>query len=234
MEYRITTTCLFSLCFTLIGFSQNHDLSIYGSDISDHLLIKQRDLFGRINPAEIDGSPYLNDSFISGKVYTHNLLYSGVKMRYNIYGDYVEFKDKEVTLILDPKPEISKVEINNEVLLVQPYDNKGNIKLGYFVALDTGAILLLKKRVIIFKESVPAQALQDRATPAKYVPAKDIFYYRTKQEAAKPIYNLKKIMVDFPDHKKDLLSMISRRKLKENEEDLKLLWEYYNKLKAKE
>lgn len=219
--------------YSLISFTQSRNLSFYGNNLRDHLLIKQQDMVGRVTNEDIKGSPYNVDSFTASIVHTDKTLFKGVPMRYNIHEDYMEFMDNGTTYILDPKIEIQKIVLNDNILSVEPYNDHGKIKLGYFFELDSSGVKLLKKKVIRFQERIPAKALQSSSTPPTYVPGADIFYYRIPGQAAQPIHNVKKMIEDFPDHKKELLSMTNRYKLKSNEKDLIELWKYYNKISIK-
>ena len=223
----------FLFLYSLISFTQSRNLSFYGNNLRDHLLIKQQDMVGRVTNEDIKGSPYYKDSFSTATVNTIHTLFKGVPMRYNVHEDYMEFQDNGTTFILDPKIEIRKILLNDQVFSVEPYDDHGKIKLGYFFELDSNGVRLLKKKVIRFQERIPAKALQGSSTPPTYVPGADQFYYRIAGQAAQPIHNVKKMIEDFPDHKKELLSMANRHKIKSNEKDLTELWEYYNKIRIK-
>jgi ribosomal protein S15P/S13E len=190
-------------------------------------------MVGRVTDDDIKGSPFYVDSFSTSIVHTIHTLFTGIPMRYNVHEDYMEFKDNSTTFILDPKVEIRKILLNDQVFSVEPYDDHGKIRLGYFFELDSNGVKLLKKKVIRFQERIPAKALQGSSTPPSYIPAADIFYYRVAGQAAQPIHNVKKMIEHFPDHKKELLSMANRHKIKSNEKDLVQLWEYYNKIRIK-
>jgi len=190
-------------------------------------------MVGRVTNDDIKGSPYYVDSFSASIVNTIHTLYKGVPMRYNVHDDYMEFMDNGTTFILDPKIEIRKIILNDQIFSVEPYNDHGKIRLGFFFELDSIGVKLLKKKVIRFQERIPAKALQGTSTPPTYVPAADIFYYRIAGQAAQPIHNVKKMIENFPDHKKELSSMANRHKIKSNEKDLLQLWEYYNKISIK-
>src|SRR5687768_14871681 len=86
-----------------------------GKNIADHLLIKnaEKDIYGDAEKETI-GSPYLNETFVSGDAYTFNTKFIDVPMRYNIHNDYIEFKQNGQTYILDPEPRVKKVTFDNK------------------------------------------------------------------------------------------------------------------------
>lgn len=233
MQKKHIFTSILILSSHVLLFTQSRNLSYYGNNARDHLLIKQQDMVGRVTNEDIDGSPYLVDSFTESIIYTDKTLYKGVPMRYNIHEGYMEFKENDITYILDPKTDLKKIELNNQQIVVEPFDDRGSIKLGFFILVDSTGVKLLKKKNIRFQERIPAKALQSAATPPAYIPMPDEFYFRLNGQAAKPIHNLKKMIELFPHRQKDLLSYANRHHLKSNESDLKELWQYYQKLLSK-
>jgi hypothetical protein len=203
-----------------------------GMEISDFMLIKDVDPYRRFNPDPIDGSPYhLSDSFVQGSVFTHKMEYPGVWLRYNIFKDYIEYKDKEKIFALDPRVDIKEVVTARQTYKVQPFDENGKIKLGYFIALDTGEVTLLVRKKMRFEPKELPQALEDRPKNAAFVALPDLFYIRVHHAVAKPIFSIKKVANLFPDHQKSISSFIQRKKLKLKEEHIRELWTYYRKLK---
>jgi len=144
-----------------------------GQSIDDHLLIKESDKGLGVNRSgEVDGTPYLNDTFANGEVYFDKNKRTVVQARYNMYDDLVEYQQNNQTLVLDPDERIKKVKIDEHTFIVDKYLYKGKIKHGYFTLLDSGKVTLLSKKVCTFKEQQAAKALESRATPAKYVRAR--------------------------------------------------------------
>lgn len=201
---------------------------IRGNTIADHLLIKQRESV--MNGPDIDGTPYANDSFITGNVYTMKGIFKGVEMRQNLVDDWIEFREKGVIYILDPGPNIIKVEMDSLVLHTEPIYKEGKLAMGYFRILDDGKVKLLMQKSIEFKEKPPVKAYTSTNIPAKFVTAADKYFFRVDKLDVKPITNIKKMIDLFPDHHKELTSYIKRKKVSIQEDDLLKFWMYYNKL----
>src|SRR6267143_2044045 len=89
-------------------------------NLDQHRLIKISDkaLYGDPAAEKVVGTPYLNDNFVTGVVYTNLGKYSGVSMRYNMYDDNIEFKQNDQLLILDPQPRIMKVELDGHTFVI--------------------------------------------------------------------------------------------------------------------
>ena len=77
--------------------------------IHDNLLIRdsKRYLYG-LPEDKYEGSPFLDDSYVTGYVYAGKEKFAGVPMRYNIYSDLIEFQDGGHTYLLEPDPRLIK------------------------------------------------------------------------------------------------------------------------------
>src|SRR6185503_1940379 len=101
-----------------------------------------------------------------------------VPMRYNIEGDYVEFKQKDVTYILDPSPSVKKVSLPTTHLVVDNYEVKGKSTSGYYVLLDSGKLTLLMKKKVILRPAQAPKAIETEGKPARYEKLGDEFFYK--------------------------------------------------------
>lgn len=203
-----------------------------GRNIADHLLIKvaNKDLH-RESGKETIGHPYLNDQFVNGVVYSFNRTFTNVPLRYNIYHDYIEFKQNNETYILDPEPRIKKVIFDNKYFVVLKFEYKGKAQHGYLELLDSGKVMLLAKKTVLYREWQEAKALESAATPAKYTRAGDIYFYKIGDGEPQMLRNLKKVIEIFPDKQSELAAFAKTEKLDLKSEDgLKKLFQYYNSL----
>lgn len=203
-----------------------------GKNIADHLLIKSadKDRYGETDKETV-GSPYLKDDFVKGKVYTFNRDFNDVPMRYNIYNDYVEFTQDNKTYILDPEPRIKELNFDNKTFLVFKYEYKGKSKHGYLELLDTGKVMLLAKKTMLYREWQPAKALESGPTPAKYTKTGDIYFYKIGDGEVTRVEGLKTMIESFPDKQTELTAFAKKEKLgAKDAEDLKKLLKYYNSL----
>jgi len=201
-----------------------------GFNLSDHLLMNNKEAIRRMDVEDVDGSRYENDSFKLSMVVTQKDTFYDVPMKYNIFDDLVEFKDKGVVYLLDPLMIVKKIHIDKLELVVDLYEVDGQTKTGFFIPLDDGKVKLLSKKVIKFQQMQPAKALQAANTPAKFIKSPDEFYLRIGNNPAVQINKVKKAIEMFPDHQKSLLSYADRRKISVKRDELIALWAYYNSL----
>jgi hypothetical protein len=203
-----------------------------GRNIEDHLLIKAAD-DNRYNDPEKEtvGSPYLRDEFMKGTVDTFNGVYSEMLMRYNIHADYIEFKQKNQTYILDPEPRIKQVRFDDRIFVVVNYEHKGKERYGYLELLDSGKVTLFAKKTILYREWQAPKALESGPTPAKYTRTADIYFFRISDGTVMRVESVKKLIENLPDKHEELTQFAKKEKLGIKEEsDLKKLLKQYNSL----
>jgi hypothetical protein len=229
---RILGLLMFS---TVIVYSQplpaNSAGAGTGLNLSDQMLIlDSKKSIKSENSEPIDGTPYLSDEFQAGDVVTQKGLFKGVKLRYNIDGDYIEFMQKDVTYILDPLPSVKKVTVADKNFVVDDYTVKGKTRKGYYILLDSGKMTMLAKKKVLFHPAQPPKALESDGKPAKYEKASDDFAYKLNGGPVIEISSVKKMLDGFPDHQEELKKFVSKEKISKNETDLAKLSKYYNQL----
>lgn len=180
----------------------------------------------------ISGSPYLNDEFVNGSIYTvQKLQYNDIPLRYNIYNDDLEFKTPEDVVQALSTPEIvERAVFGNTQMVYSPYLLAGKNRNGFFVVLEEGKLSLYAKPGIIYREATAAAAYKE-AEPPKFVKKSDEYYLRFGTKQAEIIGNKKELIAAFPDNQDKIKSFISKNKIKTNKpESLKELVKYYNSL----
>jgi len=219
-------------CFVLMsGYVQGQADVVIGNNVADHLLILSKTALPRIEFEDIQGSMYVNDTFIQGIVATNRDTFYNLPMKYNIYEDVVEFQYRGQVHLLEPGAYLKKIQIDQLTLVVAPYQDMGKGRMGYFTELADGKVKLLGKKLVEFQEMQLARAMHYTNTPAKFVASPDLYYIWIGTNDALPIKNIKKTIALFPDHQKSLLSFVKRRKVSANKkEELVALWKYYNTL----
>jgi len=181
---------------------------------------------------DIKGSPYLNDEFVNGTIFTVQMLkYSDIPLRFNIYNDDLEFKTPTGEVMALSAPEIlEKAEFGNMQMVYSPYSQTNKIKKGFFVVLEQGKASLYSKPGIVFQEPTEPAAYKD-AEPAKFVRKADEYYIRIGAEQAILIGNKKELITAFPDNQDKIESFINKNKIKTNKpESLKEVVRFYNSL----
>jgi len=202
-----------------------------GVNITDHLLIADaKRLTQPEAPERIDGTPYLEDDFQEGTVVTVKGVFSAVPMRYHVEGDYVEFRQKDVTYILDPSPSVKKVSLPAAQLVVDHYDIKGASLYGYYVLLDSGKLTLLMKKKTMLHPAQAPKAIETDGKPARYEKQGDEFFYKLNGGAVIEIVSVKKMLEALTDHRDEVKTFVSQEKISKKQRDLVRLAEYYNQL----
>ncbi|HEY5746653.1 MAG TPA: hypothetical protein VIU12_11290 [Chryseolinea sp.] len=202
-----------------------------GMNISDHLLIAEaKRLNGSEAPEPIDGTPYLEDDFQEGRIITTKGVFDAIPMRYNVEKDYVEFKQKGVTYILDPSPSVKKVSLPATHLVVDNYNIKGKATAGFYVLLDSGRLTLLMKKKVFLRPAQAPKAIETEGRPARYEAQGDEFFYKLNGGPISEIVSVKKMLEVLTDHQDEVKAFVSKEKISKKEPDLIKLVAYYNQL----
>jgi len=185
-----------------------------------------------LSESEIEGSPYFNDEFLKGTVYTTSKTkYEDVDLRYNIYNNQLEFKTPDGQVQGLATPEIIEfVELGGYKFVYAPYYVSKKISQGFFQIIEEGKATLYSRAEVTFKKAEEPGAYKE-AEPAKFVRKPDIYYIRVGKDAAVRISRKKDLLEVFPDFKKEIAAFIKKNKVKPNKTDkLKELVQYYNSL----
>jgi len=185
-----------------------------------------------LDESNIKGSPYLNDEFNYGSIYTVDKKhFADVPLRYNIYNDDLEFKTPagEIQALVTPEI-VEKAIFGSTQLVYASYVQLNKEKKGFFVVLKEGKASLYSKPGIIFREGTAPGAYKD-PEPPKFVKKSDDYYIRFGSGKAQLIGNKKDLIATFPDNQDKIESFISKNKIKTNKpESLEELIQYYNSL----
>lgn len=186
----------------------------------------------QLSMKQVKGSPYLNDEFENGSIYTtQRIQYAEIPLRYNIFNDELEFKTPANEIQALATPEIvEKAIFGNTHLVYSAYSNNNKIKKGFFVVLEEGKAMLYSKPGVIFKEATEPAAYKE-AEPPTFSKKADDYYIRIGTAPAQMIGNKKELLSVFPDNQDKIESYIDKNKVKTNKsESLKELVRYYNSL----
>jgi len=202
------------------------------ADFFDQMKLERGDSKLSLKISEIEGSPYLNDEFIAGSVFTTSKTeYVDVPLRYNIYNDQIEFLAGEDNIQALAVPEIvENIEIGDHNLEYLPYINVKKIRRGFFILLEKGNASLYARPQVTFQEAKKAGAYQN-AQPAKFLKRPDEYYIRIGSDAARFVQKKKDLTDIFNDHKKQVDNFMRENRISPNKpEELKKLVQYYNTL----
>jgi hypothetical protein len=181
---------------------------------------------------KIKGSPYLNNEFETGTVFTvQKLKYEDIPLRYNIYNDELEFKTPAGEILAMAAPEtVEKALFGATQLIYLPYTESNKTKKGFFLVLLEGKASLYAKPGVMFKEPSAPAAYKD-AEPAAFVKKTDEYYIRIGIEQAVLINSKKDLIAVFPDNQDKIESFIDKNKIKANKpEKLKEVVAFYNSI----
>lgn len=228
---RLIITVLIILTANSFSFSQDYQIR-EAMDLYRANKMHSGEIKNILTENDIKGSPYLNDEFINGTIFTTSKFqFVDVPLRYNIYNDRIEFKTPANEIQALATPEIVEtVEFGNYKMVYIPYSNKKKIRYGFFMIEEEGNVSLYSRLEIIFKKAEEPSAYKN-AEPAKFVKKSDSYYIRVGMEEAKKVGSKKELIEIFPDHNKKISAFIKKNKVKTNKpEKLKELVRYYNSL----
>ena len=183
---------------------------------------------------EVDytGSPYLNDKFINGSIFTtQKIQFEEVPLRYNIYNDELEFKTPEEEILALATPEIvEKAVLGDTILSYLTYLKSNKLQEGFFIILEEGKASLYAKPDVMYQKATKPGAYKD-PEPAKFIKKRDDYYLQIGNGQAQIINNKKNLIEAFPDNNDKVESFIAKNKTKINKaESLIELFQYYNSL----
>ena len=230
MKQLIFTVIIF-LSGISISFSQDYGISEM-MDLYRTNKVQSGEFKMILTENDIEGSPYLNDEFINGTIFTKSKYqFVNVPLRYNIYNDQIEFKTPTNEIQALGTPEIvEKVEFGDYKMVYIPYSNARKIRHGFFTVEEEGSASLYSRLEILYRKAEEPAAYKE-AKPAQFVKNSDSYYIRVGLEHAKKVESKKELLAIFPGHKDKITTFIKKNKVKTNKpEKLKELVRYYNTL----
>lgn len=182
-----------------------------------------------LTEASIEGSPYLNDEFINGTVYTTDKKkVVDIPLRYNIYNDNLEFKMPTGEIMEIAKPEsVERAEFGKIKMIYHLSDSK---EAGFFKLISEGKVSLLAKPDIFFQKATKEAAYKE-AQPPRFIQKPEIPYLKNNENVVVKIKGKKDLINEFSDHKNEVEAFIKKNKIKaSNQDDLIKVVEFYNSL----
>ena len=138
-------------------FSSSFSQTIYevrrAMDFFESNKMQSGDWKNPLSESEIEGTPYLNDEFIAGSIYTvmkHQ--YVDIPLRYNIYNDNIEFKSGDKIQALAAPEIVERIKFGEYQMVYIPYSNLKKIRKGFFIVLEEGKASLYTKLETEFKK----------------------------------------------------------------------------------
>lgn len=207
-----------------------------GSRIGDEMAKIKQQRFNQerkyLKEEQIAGSPYLDRQFISGLIIkTNNTEFRDIPLRYNIFNNTMEFKQKETILdIADPQT-ISRIILDNRVFVYAPYKAGKKIRLSYFQLLTEGKFQLLKMYKVAFKGSGEKLMVGDESNSNRFERLLPAYYLRYRNGMAHLIDSQKELIKILQPIPQEVIDFIQANSINtKNEKQLIDLIEYTNKI----
>jgi hypothetical protein len=181
----------------------------------------------------IEGSPYLNETYADAEIHYEKGKPTKLPARYNAYQDIIEYKQNGQSYVIDPTTKIKKINLGEETFVVDKFDEKGRIKYGFLTLLDSGKVMLLSKKSIMYADAKMTKAMDgtDVKAPAKFSKLPDTYYYKIGNGELQKFKNVKKMIESLPDQHEALTKYAKEEKISSrNEAELIQFVRYYNAL----
>ena len=168
-------------------------LAQYKTDISNAAAKLNQEKFNQdvkqINNEQIVGSPYLEKEFKPALIIkTDESEIRHFALRYNVYKNSMEFKQKETVLFIADPGSISKIILDHRTFVYALYTDSRKIRLSYFQLLADGKYQLLKKYNTAYDLGEPKSNI-----PPKFEERQPGFYLRYKSGMAYQIRSKKEL-----------------------------------------
>ncbi|SHI89714.1 hypothetical protein SAMN04488096_105295 [Mesonia phycicola] len=193
-----------------------------------------------LDKPNLQGSPYWNEDFQSGKIINKesNKEIRNIRLRYRILDDVIQLKDNNSDdfMILDRSQNLIIYINRQKFVFLENYPiNINGTNNGYSIELFNSKKASLLKRISQnYVEGREADNSYSASVPPK-LEKKINYFVKTKEDKISAIEPHKKKAADaFPDHQDEIKSFIKKNKLKfrgsDEEADLITLVEYYSTL----
>ena len=188
----------------------------------------------KVTYSDIDGDPFLYKNFSRGKVILNSGEIFQLDLRFDIFSDQVQFKDKSEVFELTNPDKIAALIIDTVKLQFASYRNspgdESSPEDSWFIVKADGKCKLLIKKNIRLQAAEPPKAYQE-ARPAKFIPTNDTYYLKLEGQSAIKINNKKDLLNLLAEKKDEIDKFITSSKLgTKSEIDLLKIISFYNKL----
>lgn len=183
-----------------------------------------------IKEENIEGSAYLDEQFTDGVVaLTTGATYTEVPLRYNVYNDEIEFRNRKgVVFNINNPASIRELTIGKSKFIYTDCKHRNENKKLFAEVIAEGNANLLKHHRIKLVNSKPAQTHR-AAEPPKLVKIPSEYMIRTADGPAQLFKNEKELLKLLADKGKEIKELIKQQNLSiHQEEDLLAIIRFYN------
>ena len=181
------------------------------------------------NP-DIFGSPYLNEEFKEADIYTNDKYkISKVQMRYNLYNDEFQFKNKNMIMAIADPGRIDKIVIGDE-LFIYLNDKKQKTVSGYVKQWNSQLpAVVTKMKVNFFEKEKPKPYVEPK--PDRFERAQDKHYLMKSKNEIENISSVKKLIKSLGDHEVELTEFVKNKKISAGDPvELARILDFYHSL----
>ena len=193
----------------------------------------EKDLTIILSELDIIGSPYLEEKFSNGIIYTTSKQkIIDIPVRYNIYSDNIEFKTPEDKILAISNPEtLELIDFGKYKMGYVSYANKKRIASTFFKILEEGKATLYAKPEVYFQEEVKGDGIRP-SRGAEFIPKPDVYYIAINNKPAVKIESKKDLVTIMSDHHEKILLFLKENKVKNimKDDQLRRIVNYYNSL----
>ena len=135
-------------------------------------------------PPGTEGTPYLEDDFIVGKVHlVDGKWFDEIPLRFNVFNDAIEYKFKDLVAEITNLEEIDRFEFDGKTYVHQAYLVRKNFDESIMQRVNSGKYQHLIKHTIKFKDAEEPAAYQE-AKPPRFVHQGDKYYLSVNGQPA--------------------------------------------------
>ncbi|HNY01511.1 MAG TPA: hypothetical protein PKG48_02930 [Bacteroidales bacterium] len=225
MKKTLACLAIFTLFSTLSVYSQHYNqfLDAY----SYHTSMVNLNTKNANEYYDIEGSPYYNGGFNDAVVYLKDSSVVKMPLRYNIYGNKMEYKVNGINYEIANPVAIDHIELGGALFIYVPGIQSGT----YAEVLRSGNCQLVQKRAVRFEPSEGPKPVVGTITPARFSPDPDTYYMIIKGGKPEKIYNIKSVLGALTDQKAAVEEFIKKEKIRRASRDnLLRIADFYNSL----
>lgn len=230
---KITLSLLFA--FAMAGTLSAQSVNYTAAPLMDLFRLEQMTeeaVNVTLTEKNISGSPYLENTFRSGTVYTTaKKKFENVLLRYNIYNDDLEFETPNKIILAIDDPEIIELaDFGDYKMTYLSYTNGSKTSTAFFKIVEEGKASLYAKPEVFYQKGQESNGIKP-AKPAQFVSKPDSYFIQIGTNTAKKVGSKKDLLALFADRQNKIATYIKKNKVKVNKADqLQGLVKYYNSL----
>ena len=183
----------------------------------------------KVNYSSIQGDPFLYKDFVSGSLTLKTGETLPLYLRYDIYTDEMQFRQKDEIYVLVNIESVSLVMMDTlKFIYIKYMKSPGDIENSWFLLKEDGKCRLLVKKNLRLQSAEDAKPYQ-APKPAKFIHTNDSFYLQPEGQNAVRVTSKKDILNILSDKTNELSKFIDSGKLGAKEiNDLRKIVAFYN------